>query len=146
MTSNTLIPNTNRRQFLKTSAIASSGLVLSFQLLGKEKDEQGNLINKEEGEGVVFNSYLTINPDGTATIYSPNPETGQGIKTAFPMIVAEELDMDWNKIKVVQAPLDTKRFERQVAGGSRSTPHSWKRLREAGATAKYMLLQAAAHT
>lgn len=144
MTSNTIIPNTNRRQFLKTSAIASSGLVLSFQLVGKEKDEQGNHIDKAEGEGVVFNSYLTINPDGTATIYSPNPETGQGIKTAFPMIVAEELDMDWNKIKVVQAPLDTKRFERQVAGGSRSTPHSWKRLREAGATAKYMLIQAAA--
>lgn len=146
MASNTILPNTNRRQFLKTSAIASSGLVLSFQIMGKAKDEQGNQIDKAEGDGVVFNSYLTINPDGTATIYSPNPETGQGIKTAFPMIVAEELDMDWNKINVVQAPLDTKRFERQVAGGSRSTPHSWKRLREAGATAKYMLVQAAART
>lgn len=144
MASNTILQNTNRRQFLKTSAIASSGLVLSFQILGKDKDEQGNHIDKSDGDGVVFNSYLTINLDGTATIYSPNPETGQGIKTAFPMIVAEELDMDWNKIKVVQAPLDTKRFERQVAGGSRSTPHSWKRLREAGATAKYMLVQAAA--
>lgn len=146
MASNTILPNTNRRQFLKTSAIASSGLVLSFQIMGKAKDEQGNQIDKADGDGVVFNSYLTINPDGTATIYSPNPETGQGIKTAFPMIVAEELDMDWNKINVVQAPLDTKRFERQVAGGSRSTPHSWKRLREAGATAKYMLVQAAART
>ena len=55
-----------------------------------------------------FNSYLSIATDGTITIFSPNPELGQNIMTSFPMIVAEELDADWKKVKVVQAPLDTK--------------------------------------
>ncbi len=94
--------------------------------------------------GAEFNSYLSINPQGVITILSPNPEVGQGIKTAFPIVVAEELDADWTKIVVEQAPLDTKKFERQVAGGSGSIPHSWKRLRTAGATARQMLMEAAA--
>ena len=93
---------------------------------------------------VGFNSYLSISPQGVITILSPNPEVGQGIKTAFPIIVAEELDADWAKVVVEQAPLDTKKFERQVAGGSGSIPHSWQRLRMAGATARQMLLGAAA--
>lgn len=92
---------------------------------------------------VDFNSYLSINPQGIITIFSPNPEVGQGIKTAFPIIVAEELDADWKKVVVEQAPLDTKKFERQVAGGSGSIPHSWQRLRKAGATARQMLIEAA---
>ena len=91
-----------------------------------------------------FNSYLSIATDGTITIFSPNPELGQNIMTSFPMIVAEELDADWTKVKVVQAPLDTKKFDRQVTGGSGAIPHSWKRLRTAGATARYLLIAAAA--
>ena len=91
-----------------------------------------------------FNSYLSIATDGTVTILSPNPELGQNIMTSFPMIVAEELDADWTKVKVLQAPLDTKAFERQVTGGSGAVPHSWKLLRNAGATARQMLIQAAA--
>src|SRR5439155_1234899 len=75
---------------------------------------------------------------------SPNPELGQNIMTSFPMIVAEELDADWTKVKVVQAPLDTNKYERQQTGGSGAIPHSWKRLRNAGATARYMLIGAAA--
>ena len=92
---------------------------------------------------IDFNSFLSINPAGVITILSPNPEVGQGIKTAFPIIVAEELDADWTKVVVEQAPLDTVKFQRQVAGGSGSIPHSWKRLREAGATARHMLVEAA---
>jgi len=91
-----------------------------------------------------FNSYLSIAPSGLVTILSPNPEVGQGIKTAFPIIVAEELDVDWKSVQVLQAPLDTQKFQRQVAGGSGSIPHSWKRLREAGATARRMLMETAA--
>ncbi len=90
-----------------------------------------------------FNSYLSIATDGTITIFSPNPELGQNVMTSFPMIVAEELDADWSKVKVVQAPLD-KKFDRQVTGGSGAIPHSWKRLRTAGATARYLLIAAAA--
>ncbi|MES1222191.1 MAG: molybdopterin cofactor-binding domain-containing protein, partial [Bacteroidota bacterium] len=63
---------------------------------------------------------------------------------SFPMIVAEELDADWNKVKVVQAPLDTVKFDRQLTGGSGAIPHSWKRLRNAGASARYLLIAAAA--
>ncbi len=94
--------------------------------------------------GLEFNSYLAISPQGIITILSPNPEVGQGIKTAFPIIVAEELDADWKNVVVEQAPLDTKKFERQVAGGSGSIPHSWQRLRKAGATARQMLVEAGA--
>ncbi len=91
-----------------------------------------------------FNSYLSIATDGTITIFSPNPELGQNIMTSFPMIVAEELDADWAAVKVVQAPLDTVKFERQLTGGSGAIPHSWVRLRKAGATARNLLMQAAA--
>lgn len=139
----TFNPKSSRRQFLKTGSMATGGLFLSFNLFAK-KSKSTYQVTSAQADLVNFNSYLSIHPDGMVTIYSPNPEVGQGIKTAFPMIVAEELDMDWSKIHVVQAPLDTKKFERQVAGGSRSTPHSWKRLREAGATARYLLIQAAA--
>ncbi|MBL0111838.1 MAG: xanthine dehydrogenase family protein molybdopterin-binding subunit [Saprospiraceae bacterium] len=137
-----IIKSTSRRQFLKASTLATGGLFISFNLFSK--GSSGNIKATDDPDLINFNSYLSIHPDGSVTIYSPNPEVGQGIKTSFPMIVAEELDMDWSKIKVEQAPLDTKRFERQVAGGSRSTPHSWKRLREAGATARNLLMQAAA--
>lgn len=124
------------------------GLVLGFNWLETEA-ATSSIANATAGDvaavpGVTFNSYLSINPQGAITILSPNPEVGQGIKTAFPIIVAEELDADWTKVIVEQAPLDTKKFERQVAGGSGSIPHSWQRLRQAGATARQMLMEAAA--
>lgn len=133
----------SRRDFLKSSAVLGGGLFLGFDLFASGKFKAGVANAAVEG-GFDFNAYLSINSDGTATIFSPNPEVGQGIKTSFPMTVAEELDFDWTKVKVVQAPLDTVKFERQVAGGSQSTPHSWKRLRQAGATARRMLMEAAA--
>lgn len=92
---------------------------------------------------INFNSYLSIANNGVITIVSPNPELGQNIMTSFPMIVAEELDADWTKVHVVQAVLDNK-FDRQLTGGSGAVPHSWKRLRNAGATARHMLIRAAA--
>lgn len=133
----------SRREFLKQSALLGGGLFLGFDLFSSKKfkavQTNGALDNSYD-----FNAYLAINTDGTVTIFSPNPEVGQGVKTSFPMTVAEELDFDWTKVVVVQAPLDTNKFERQVAGGSQSTPHSWKRLRQAGATARRMLMDAAA--
>ena len=133
----------SRREFLKQSALVGGGLFLGFDLFSSKKFKavatDASLENSYD-----FNAYLAINTDGTVTIFSPNPEVGQGVKTSFPMTVAEELDFDWTKVLVVQAPLDTNKFERQVAGGSQSTPHSWKRLRQAGATARRMLMDAAA--
>ena len=134
----------NRRDFLKLTALTTSGLFLGFNLLPSEKLNAAVFDATLEGN-FNFNAYMSIGTDGIVTIFSPNPEVGQGIKTSFPMTVAEELDVDWKNVRVEQAPLDASRFERQVAGGSGSTPHSWKRLRQAGATARQMLIEAAAN-
>ncbi|WP_247232790.1 xanthine dehydrogenase family protein molybdopterin-binding subunit [Telluribacter sp. SYSU D00476] len=140
-----ILPNTNRRDFMKLAASAGGGLLLGFNWLSANATPAVVDEAAAAAGNLDFNSYLSIATDGTITILSPNPEVGQGIKTAFPIIVAEELDVDWTKVKVVQAPLDTQKFERQVAGGSGSIPHSWDRLRQAGATARLMLVEAAAN-
>ncbi|WP_026465035.1 xanthine dehydrogenase family protein molybdopterin-binding subunit [Adhaeribacter aquaticus] len=136
----------SRRDFMKLAATAGGGLLLGFGWTSAAADSisvLGEAAGAAAG-GVEFNSYLSIGSDGIVTIFSPNPELGQNIKTSFPMVVAEELDVDWKKVKVVQAPLDAKKFDRQLTGGSGAVPHSWKRLRTAGATAKQMLKEAAA--
>ena len=91
-----------------------------------------------------INGFLKIGDNGVVTIMSPNPEIGQNVKTSMPMLVAEELDVDWNKVIVEQAPLNTDVFTRQLAGGSQSIRQAWKPLRMAGATARQMLREAAA--
>jgi isoquinoline 1-oxidoreductase beta subunit len=138
----TSFSKTSRRNFLKIAATTGGGLILGFHWSKTEASAIG--VVGSLAEDVNFNSYLSISPQGIITIFSPNPELGQNIKTSFPMVVAEELDADWTKVKVVQAALDTKKFERQVTGGSGAIPHSWERLRQAGATARHMLVEAAA--
>lgn len=139
------IPNTSRRNFLKLAATAGGGLFLGFNWSSTSAASMEAVNGAAVAAGNIdFNSYLSIATDGLVTIFSPNPEIGQGIKTAFPMIVAEELDVDWTKVKIVQAALDSKKYERQLTGGSGAIPHSWQRLRKAGATARYMLIEAAA--
>lgn len=96
-------------------------------------------------EWFEINGYLKIGDNGVVTILSPNPEIGQNVKTSMPMIVAEELDVDWKNVLVEQAPLNTKVFVRQLAGGSDSIRTSWPGLRMAGASARTMLRQAAAN-
>ena len=132
-----------RRDFLKITSITSGGLLLGFSWFDAGA-ETASVINTANFAGnLEFNSYLSIGTDGVITIFSPNPELGQNIMTSFPMVVAEELDADWKNVKVVQAPLD-KRFDRQLTGGSGAVPHSWKRLRNVGASARYLLIAAAA--
>ncbi len=134
---------TSRRDFLKLSSLTGGGLLLGFSWFSSEA-EVPTLLKVPPAGTMGFNSYLSISTDGVITISSPNPELGQNIMTSFPMIVAEELDADWTKVKVIQAPLDTKGFDRQLTGGSGAVPHSWNKLRTAGATARFMLIQAAA--
>lgn len=123
--------------------MTGSGLLLGFSWFSVDA-ETPVIMTKENFAGELgFNSYLSISTDGSITVFSPNPELGQNIMTSFPMIVAEELDADWSKVKVVQAPLDTEKFDRQLTGGSGAIPHSWKRLRNAGASARYLLIAAA---
>lgn len=132
---------TNRRGFIKLGLSAGGGLMLGFNWSSAVASIENF---SAAATHVDFNSYLAISPEDVITIFSPNPELGQNIKTSFPMVVAEELDADWKKVKVVQAPLDTKKYERQLTGGSGAVPHSWERLRKAGATARQMLMEAAA--
>src|SRR6187431_3069228 len=143
----TTLNKSNRRDFLKITSLTGGGLLLGFNWFTAEAGTTGTIsigiAHPGSAGPISFNSYLSIATDGTITIFSPNPELGQNIMTSFPMIVAEELDADWKNVKVLQAPLD-KKFDRQVTGGSGAIPHSWKRLRNAGATARYMLIQAAA--
>lgn len=135
---------TSRRNFIKLTGMTGGGLLLGFSWFSVEA-ESAFVMTKANFEAELgFNSYLSIAKDGIITIFSPNPELGQNIMTSFPMIVAEELDADWTKVKVVQAPLDTVKFDRQLTGGSGAIPHSWKRLRNAGASARYLLIAAAA--
>jgi isoquinoline 1-oxidoreductase beta subunit len=131
----------SRRSFLKVTALAGGGLMLGFHALSKEIN--GSAIADE-----VFapNAFLKIDGAGIVTLMAPNPEVGQGIKTALPMLVAEELEIDWSKVVIEQAPLNTKDFTRQVAGGSGSIRSSWESFRKAGATARQMLINAAAQT
>jgi isoquinoline 1-oxidoreductase beta subunit len=138
----TSFSKTSRRNFLKIAATAGGGLILGFHWSKTEASAIG--VVGSLADDINFNSYLSISPEGVITIFSPNPELGQNIKTSFPMVVAEELDADWTQVKVVQAALDTKKFERQVTGGSGAIPHSWERLRKAGGTARHMLIEAAA--
>ncbi len=133
----------SRRSFIQKSLLGSAGLFLGFNW-DSTAANVSNLSTTPAAAVLDFNAYLQIATDGIITIFSPNPEIGQGIKTAFPLIVAEELDCDWQQVKVVQAKLDKVKFDRQLTGGSGAIVHSWDRLRNAGATARHLLIQAAA--
>lgn len=132
-----------RRSFIKTSALAGGGFVLSFNWLAscKMTPEEVSALPKE---WFKLNGYLKIGDNGLVTIMSPNPEGGQGVKTSMPMIVADELDIDWKDVIVEQADLDTDSFTRQFIGGSQAIRRGWESLRMAGATARHMLKEAAA--
>lgn len=132
-----------RRQFLKLSGIAGGGLVLAFMMAGRSQSEAAH--HKTGGQKTFSpNAYIQIKPDGEIVIAAKNPEVGQGVKTFLPMIIAEELEVPWESVTVVQSEIDKDRFGPQSAGGSQSTPRNWTPLRQAGAVARTMLIHAAA--
>ncbi|TFV94186.1 xanthine dehydrogenase family protein molybdopterin-binding subunit [Algoriphagus kandeliae] len=132
----------NRRSFLKVSALAGGGLILSFNWLAGCKPEEIEEFGLPK-EWFRLNGYIKIGENGLITIMSPNPEGGQNVKTSMPLIVAEELDADWKNVVVEQAPLDTDNFTRQFIGGSQAIRIGWIPLRTAGATARQLLINAA---
>jgi isoquinoline 1-oxidoreductase beta subunit len=138
------IDNFSRRNFLKTSVLASGGMLIGFNLLSACKSEAVMPVDIESLNFNDFNAFIKISDDGYVTIFSPNPEIGQGVKTSMPMIIAEELDIEWSKVNVVQGALDSKNFQRQVAGGSQSIRFGWDALRQTGATTRQLLVNAAA--
>lgn len=133
----------NRRSFLKVSALAGGGMMLSFSWLAScnPTPEEAAAMPKEWFE---LNSYIRIGENGRVTLMAPNPEFGSGVKTSLPMIVADELDVDWKNVIVEQADFYPERFERQFTGGSQSVRQGWKILRTAGATGRQLLITAAA--
>ena len=108
------IDNFSRRNFLKTSILASGGMLIGFNLLTACKPEAVMPVDIESLNFNDFNAFIKISNDGYITIFSPNPEIGQGVKTSMPMIIAEELDVEWSKVNVIQGVLDTKNFKRQI--------------------------------
>lgn len=133
-----------RRSFIKSVGLAGGGMVIGFSWLASCKQATEEEIAQLPDEWFEINGYLKIGDNGMVTIMSPNPEIGQNVKTSMPMIVAEELDTDWENVIVEQAPLNTDLYTRQLAGGSQSIRQGWESLRMAGATARHMLKEAAA--
>jgi len=135
--------NFNRRSFLRTSSLAGGGLLISFSSLA-------GLIGAAEIADVAgdktleLNSFIKISENGQITLVSSNPEFGSNVKTSMPMILAEELDVDWKDVIVEQADFAPKKFDRQFTGGSQAIRTAWRPLRTAGATARQMLISAAA--
>lgn len=134
----------SRREFMRTSSLAGGGLLIGFNLFQACKPEAKAPIDLASLNYNDFNAFIKISDNGAVTIFSPNPEIGQGVKTSMPMIIAEELDVAWDMVHVEQGILDTENYTRQVAGGSQSIRQGWEPLRQTGATARQMLVNAAA--
>src|SRR6202522_2833779 len=127
-----------RRSFLKLAGAGAAGLVIGFRL-----GDAAFAAETAAGDQVM-NAFIRIAPDNTITIYSKCPEIGQGIKTSFGVIIADELDADWNHVVVEQADINPKVYGYQGSGGSTYIPRACEQLRQAGAGAKAMLIAAAA--
>ncbi|MDR2219866.1 MAG: xanthine dehydrogenase family protein molybdopterin-binding subunit [Methylobacillus sp.] len=138
--------DSGRRNFLKGSAALVGGLIISFYLPVKG----GRALAAEGAAPQVYppNAFIRISPDGVVTVIVNKSEMGQGVYTSLPMLIAEELEADWNTIRVESAPVGAiynhTGFGMQITGGSSSIPSSWEQLRRVGATARVMLVQAAA--
>ena len=137
--------NTNRRQFLKGSSAAAGGLVIGFYLPGANK-----IANAQAPAAVIPpNAFLRIAKDGSVTVQVKHLEFGQGVMTSLPMLVAEELECDWTKVRSELAPAGAAyahtMFGMQMTGGSSSVVNSWEQLRTVGAMARTMLITAAAN-
>jgi isoquinoline 1-oxidoreductase beta subunit len=137
-----VLPPLNRRQFFKLSGIAGGGLVLGGMSAGISQKAAAQ--DAAAADISTLSPYVQIKADGRINIFSKNPECGQGIRTGLPLIIAEELDCAWTDVDVLQADIDKDKFGTQFAGGSTSTPTNWMPMRQAGATARAMILAAAA--
>jgi isoquinoline 1-oxidoreductase beta subunit len=140
-------PQVDRRAFLRVTALAGGGLMFgSFLEFGETASAFAATLGGGAAETALGN-YVRITPDGIVTIIAKNPEIGQGVKTMLPMLIADELDVDWKNVRIEQAMLDTVKYQpAQSAGGSTATPNNWLPQRRVGAAARAMLVTAAAQT
>ncbi len=131
----------SRREFIKAASATGAGLVIGFYLPSRNQLLASGTIENS----FVPNIWVTVQPDDQIIITSGKSEMGQGVWTSLPMIIAEEMDADWSKVKIEQGIGTKETAGRYGTGGSRSVRDSWTKLRRAGATAREMLLSAAAH-
>jgi isoquinoline 1-oxidoreductase beta subunit len=132
----------NRRSFLRVTALAGGGMLVAtyFDPLA------GVFAQDAQAPAFVPNAFVKITPDNVVTIIAKNPEIGQGVKTSLPMLIAEELEVPWERVRIEQADLDQTKFGQQNAGGSTATPNNYDPLRRVGAAVRQMLVAAAAQT
>ncbi len=133
----------DRRSFLKISTATTGGILLSFYL---DPLEFTQAQAPASNQNFVPTAFVHVSPENIFTITAKNPETGQGVKTSMPMLIAEELDVDWKDVRIQQADLDESKYGRQVAGGSTSTPVNWEPLRRVGAACRQLFVTSAAQT
>jgi isoquinoline 1-oxidoreductase subunit beta len=129
----------NRRSFLRVTSLAGGGVLLGLYIKPPKASAQFG-----PAAPPVPNNYIRIDPDGTVTIMAKDPEVGQGVKTMLPMLIAEELDADWKRVKIEQADFDDSKYAAQFAGGSLATPFNWDPMRRVGAAGRQLLVSAAA--
>src|SRR5437660_4218793 len=135
----------HRREFLKVSIGAGGGLLLGFRLAGT-----GETLAMQNGSAASFtpNAFVRIRTDERVTVIVNHSEMAQGVYTSLPMLLADELDADWNKVGYESAPVDAKynhpMFGMQITGGSSSVYSGFEQFRNAGAAARAMLIAAAA--
>ena len=153
------VKSIDRRSFLTVAATGTGGVL--FGLVFKADAQQGPGAAKGAppaggrggpggfgGPGAALKpaDFITVNSDNSVTIIAKNPEVGQGVRSLLPMMIAEELDVDWKDVKVVQADQDQAKYGGQIAGGSTATPTNWVPMRQLGAQARMMFVNAAAQT
>jgi len=140
-------PRMTRRSFVKGAVVAGAGLTIGFEF---SVGGRGARALAQSTEPFVPNAWIRITPDNIVTIIVDKSDMGQGVLTSMPMLIAEELEADWSKVRVEEAPADPKKYGNpaigglQLTGGSTSVRGSWLPLRQAGAAAKEMLIEAAA--
>src|SRR6201981_566145 len=137
------IARVSRRDFLKVGAAGSASLMIGFYW----GDSSQASLATGAAKDFAPNAFIEIHPNGEIRLIAARSEMGQGVRTSMTMILAEELDADWSKIKVEQAIATSElKYGDMTTGGSESVRSSWDPLRKAGATAHDMLITAAAHT
>lgn len=137
--------NHSRRSFLKVSSLTGGGMMIGFGWLANLVPNGALAQAPATDEWTKITGFIEIAADNQIKLFCPNPEFGTNVMTSLPMLIAEELEVDFEKVKVQMGDYDTPRFKSQFTGGSMAMSMTWKPLRTAGATARLMLLQAAAN-